>query len=50
VAKSENPKFTIALGLPDKEKYHEYLSKIKYFKQQFGLVCYFVNEGYVWAE
>ena len=51
VAKSENPKTKIALGLPDKEKYHEYLSKIKYFKDQFGLVCYFVSEtGKVWAE
>lgn len=51
VAKSENPKITIALGLPDMEKYHEYVNKIKYFKEQFGLVCYFVNEkGQVWVE
>ena len=51
MAKSENPKTKIALGLPDKEKYREYLSKIKYFKDQFGLVCYFVGEnGKVWAE
>ena len=51
IAKSENPKTTIALGLPDKPKYHEYLGKIAYFKEQFGLVCYFVNEDKrVWVE
>jgi len=44
VAKSENPQAKIALGLPDVKKYRELISKIEYFKENFELTVYLVDE------
>jgi hypothetical protein len=45
IAKSENPKINIAMGLPFKEKYKELINKITYFRKQFDLTFYLVDEN-----
>ena len=44
IAKSENPKIKIAIGLPNFKKYRELIDKTGYFRKIFGLTCYWVNE------
>jgi len=45
IAKSENHKINIAMGLPFKEKYKELINKITYFRKQFDLTIYLVCEN-----
>lgn len=45
IAKSQDPEIKIALGLPAKNKYKELINKITYFRKQFDLLCFLVDEN-----
>jgi hypothetical protein len=45
IAKSKEHETNIAMGLPFKEKYKELINKITYFRKQFALTFYLVDEN-----